>query len=830
MQQISVHQSAKVQPNSTLNGNPKTNRSASSKIPTDFPQSEGILSQFVEYVPAAVAMVDRQMRYLAWSRRWYSEYSSEDRTCAIGRSHYELFPHLNESWQRRYQHCIETGEPLCHEDCLVKPNGKQEWVKWEIQPWSAADGEIGGLMLSAELLTERKQLADALQLTQFAMDKAADAVLWMTPDAHFSYVNEAACQLLGYTPEELRALTVSQIDPAFSPPIWAEHWRAIKQFQTFTFESNYLTQQNHSIPVEVRVNYLTFNGQEYHCAFVRDISERKQAESDLHNAKEQLQAVLDAVPGLVSWVSSDLCYLGVNRHLAAAFQMPVDSFAGRPVGFLQKSPKFSEMVQDFFARPDLTQSTEITLESQGKTSSYLVVSQKYHKGTKAVFIGIDISDRKQMEVALRRSETLYRTLAKNFPNGTVCLFDPDLRHTLAEGTELPKVGLSKELIESKTLAEAFPSDIAALYEPLYRDALAGQESVTEVPFASRLYLTHTLPLKNEQGEVIAGMIMTQNITERKQAEDALRRSEERFRQKAEELKQILQELKQTQTQLIQTEKMSSLGQLVAGVAHEINNPVSFIYGNIAHARQYVRDLLQLVELYGKEYPQPTPKIQQHITGIGLNFLLEDFPKLMSSMQVGADRIREVVLSLRNFSRLDQAQKKSVNIHEGINSTLLILQNRLKAKAGMPSIEVIKEYGELPPVECYAGQLNQVFMNLLGNAIDVLEEEGQKQLKMRAKVPNLTKASPGTFTPRICIRTERVENRALIHISDNGPGITAETKPHIFEPFFTTKDPGKGTGLGLSISYQIVVEKHSGQIDCTSVPGLGTEFIITLPIP
>ncbi|WP_368007738.1 PAS domain-containing sensor histidine kinase [Laspinema palackyanum] len=830
MQQISVHHSLKVQPNPTLNGNPKTSRSPSSKHSPTLPQSEGILSQFVEYVPAAVAMVDRQMRYLAWSRRWESEYSSSDRTCAIGRSHYELFPHLCESWQQRYQHCIETGEPLCHEDCLLKPNGQLEWVKWEIQPWIASDGEIGGLMLSAELLTERKQLADALQLTQFAMDKAADAVLWMTPDAHLSYVNEAACQLLGYTPEELRALTVSQIDPAFSPPIWAEHWRAIKQFQTFTFESNYFTKQNQSIPVEIRVNYLTFNGQEYHCAFVRDISERKQAESDLQNANEQLQAVLDAVPGLVSWVSSDLRYLGVNRHLAAAFQMPADSFADRPVGFLQTSPKFSEMVQEFFASPEPTQSTEITLESKGEPRSYLVVSQKYQKGTKAVFIGIDISDRKQMEVALRRSETLYRTLAKNFPNGTVCLFDKDLHHTLAEGTELPKVGLSKELIEGKTLAEAFPSDIATRYEPLYRDALAGKESVTEVPFGSRLYLAHTLPLKNEQGEAIAGMIMTQNITERKQAEDALRRSEERFRQKAEELKHTLQELRQTQTQLIQTEKMSSLGQLVAGVAHEINNPVSFIYGNIAHARQYVRDLLDLVELYGKEYQKPTPKIQEHIEGIGLNFLMEDFPKLMSSMQVGADRIREVVLSLRNFSRLDQAQKKSVNIHEGIDSTLLILQNRLKAKAGMPSIEVIKEYGELPAIECYAGQLNQVFMNLLGNAIDVLEEEGHKQLKMRARVPNLTGDAPGTFNPRICIHTERVGDCALIRISDNGRGMNAETKQHIFEPFFTTKNPGKGTGLGLSISYQIVVEKHGGKIDCKSGPGLGTEFMITLPIP
>ena len=268
--------------------------------------------------------------------------------------------------------------------------------------------------------------------------------------------------------------------------------------------------------------------------------------------------------------------------------------------------------------------------------------------------------------------------------------------------------------------------------------------------------------------------------------------------------------------------MSSLGQLVAGVAHEINNPVNFIHGNLSFADRYTRDLLELVHLYQKYYPQPELEIQERAAEIDLEFLIEDLPKILSSMQVGTERIRQIVLSLRNFSRLDQAKMKQVDIHEGIDSTLLILQNRLKSKDSSPEIKVVKEYSDLPLVECYAGQLNQVFMNILSNGIDALEEVMSHKLSVVG-----SKNEP---PPTIRIRTEMTSpNTIAVRISDNGPGMIEEVKAKLFDPFFTTKPVGKGTGLGLSICYQIVVEKHGGSLHCESEPGRGTEFSIVIPV-
>ncbi|WP_172642238.1 PAS domain-containing protein [Allocoleopsis franciscana] len=334
--------------------------------------------------------------------------------------------------------------------------------------------------------------------------------------------------------------------------------------------------------------------------------------------------------------------------------------------------------------------------------------------------------------------------------------------------------------------------------------------------------------------------LAEELAERKAAEAALRRSKQALKTQATELKKALNDLKQAQLQLIQTEKMSGLGQLVAGVAHEINNPVTFISGNITHAEMYAQDLLELVELYTENYPQPVPAIAKQIEVIDFDFLKKDFPKLLKSMEIGAYRIRQIVLSLKNFSRVDEAERKLVDIHEGIENTLLILQHRLKPEAG--NIQLVKEYGNLPFVECYPGQLNQVFMNLLNNAIDALEKSVPVVTTEHHTTQATTPSQPKTKIIKIstevadCSPSQTSNSdeigtpqNVIIRIADNGSGIPKDVKKRIFDPFFTTKPVGEGTGLGLSISYQIIVEKHGGQLECLSVPGEGTEFIVQIPL-
>ena len=308
---------------------------------------------------------------------------------------------------------------------------------------------------------------------------------------------------------------------------------------------------------------------------------------------------------------------------------------------------------------------------------------------------------------------------------------------------------------------------------------------------------------------------------------ALEESVAREREKTAHLKTAMSELKRAQTQLVQSERMSSLGQLVSAVAYEVTNPINFIHGNLIYANEYSQKMIDLLQLYEQHYPSPSPEIQAQIEAVELEFIVEDLPKLLGSMKVGANRIREIVQSLRNFSRIDEADIKPVDIHDGLDSALLILSNRLKPKPDRPAIHLIKEYGSLPLVECYPVQINQVFMNVLTNAIDALEDAfvnnnlsshgGDKEEPVKCgQIRIVTEICPG-------------EKAVAVRIEDNGCGMTQTVRQKIFEPFFTTKPVGKGAGIGLTISHEIVVEQHGGKLTCNSAPGEGTELIIEIPL-
>ncbi|MGB3638230.1 MAG: GAF domain-containing protein [Rivularia sp. (in: cyanobacteria)] len=422
---------------------------------------------------------------------------------------------------------------------------------------------------------------------------------------------------------------------------------------------------------------------------------------------------------------------------------------------------------------------------------------------------------KSREKALQQKEEQYRSIFETVNDG-LSIFDLETGKPVAVNpTWCQMYGYSNEEFANLEASDYIHPDFLHLFDNFIGSVKAGKEYYCQAVCIHKngklfdIEVKATSYIYNGKSHALT---IARDISKRKQTEKVLK-------QRTQELEQALVKLQSTQSQLIQTEKISQLGQLVAGVAHEVNNPVSFISGNLSHAEEYVKDLTCLLNLYRQQFPCPGDAIEEEIEAIDLEYLFEDLPKMISSMKLGTDRIKNIMLSLRNYSRTNSDEKKAVNLHEGIDTTLMILSHRLKAKPKCPEIQIVKKYGDLPLVKCYYGQINQVFMNLISNAIDALEESNQD------KSYEEIEQNPNT----IIITTAADDNWAIIIIADNGTGIPIQAKPKLFDAFFTTKVEGKGTGLGLSISYQIVTEKHGGTLECISSPGNGAKFVIKIPV-
>ena len=630
-------------------------------------------------------------------------------------------------------------------------------------------------------ITARKQAEQQLRESKHFIERIANASpnLWYIYD-HVEqrnvYFNRELAAVLGYTPEEMQAMGSALLQTIVHPDDLARFPAHLKQWKTATddevFEIDYRVRNAQGewrtlLTLETVFERNPDGTVKQVIGTSTDITDRKRAEVALRDNVIREKAIGHVLQRMRCTLDINTIFCATTRELRQVLK--------------------SDRVAIYRFNPDW--SGEFVAESVGNGWISLVAQQK--------------NDQKLTEKALE------------YENCTIKTWDePDL----VQDTYLQRTqgGIYSQGANYRAVEDIYNTNFTKCYINLLERFQAKAYLIVPIFFGTKLWGLLAAYQNSgsrcwSEGEI---KVMVQIGT---QLGIALQQAQllQKTQEQAVELNCSLDKLKRTQVQLIQAEKMSSLGQMVAGIAHEINNPVSFIYGNLIPADNYLQDVLSLLELYQKAYPNPRSEIQQLSEDIDLDFLVEDWQKLMDSMKVGAERIREIVYSLRNFSRLDEKELKSVDIHEGINNTILILQHRLRAGGNSSEIKLIKNYGHLPKITCYANQLNQVFMNILNNAIDALEN---------TPFPRMI-----TIHTSVVSDKKQQENLVSIRIKDNGSGMSEEVRTKIFDPFFTTKPVGSGTGLGLSICYQIVVEQHKGQITCISALGQGTEFIVEIPL-
>jgi PAS domain S-box-containing protein len=765
-------------------------------------ESEERFRQLAEHIPQVFWMVSadyRQMLYISpayeeiWQRSSQSVY--EDLTAWLEAIHPED--------QERVLATLPLASPENYnlEYRIIRPDGSIRWIESHGFLIYDEQGEVYRIAGISEDITQRKLVeAEILRskvLLESLFNESADALFLVNPETFLiSECNQRAVELFEATNKDelinIQGHTLQK--ESFTAEELTSIADEIELKGFWSRELEYVTKQGNLFWGNLAAKPIYVGSQNIDLVRVTDITDRKRAEESLRESVERERAFARAIQRMRQTLDIATIFTATTeelRQLIDCDRVLIYRFNSDWSGEVVSESVGSEwmsLLQQQTNNPNLTQRT---LEDSDCT----VTSFDSKAGWDSVLGTFPLVE----------DTYLQETQGGVYSRGTSYRVVQDIY----------KAGFKSCYIN---LLERFQAR-AYIIVPIFCGSNLWGLLATYQNSSSRQWKTAEISVMNQIGNQLGVALQQAELLAQIQKQsEALQQSTQRERKKAQELELTLSELRRTQTQLIQTEKMSSLGQIVAGVAHEINNPVSFIRGNLTPAREYVKDLLKLIELYQQTYPKPTPEIQQLACEIDLDFLVEDWSKLMNSMQVGAQRIEEIVRSLKTFSRLDESELKPVDIHEGIDNTLLILQHRLRAEGSRPEIKVIKEYGQLPKVTCYASQLNQVFMNILTNAIDALENQ----------------APPRVITIHTSLSqkgTAPITNRqdVVIRIADNGLGMSEEVCQKIFDPFFSTKPVGSGTGLGLSISHQIVVEKHKGQLSCISDPGRGTELIVEIPV-
>ncbi|MEG4074988.1 PAS domain S-box protein [Microcoleus sp. Pol14C2] len=718
---------------------------------------------------------DMEAGIITWSEELFRVYGRElNRAPTMEELLEQIHRDDKERFSQVVQNAMTEGTAYDIDHRIYFSSGEIRHVNAKGQSVKNEFGQVVRLFGTAMDISHRKKAEIALQESEqrfrAVFEQAAIGIVKVWPDGQLLNANQGFCNIVGYSELELKSRNVGAISHPEDVAADVESRDRLLAGEIFNYsiEKRFIRKDGSLVWTNMTVSLVreVFGEPSYVIGVIEDISARKIAEAILRQQLKRERLVV----GMLERIRSSLNLEEILTKTVAEVRQ-----------FLQTD---RTVIYQF--NPDW--SGFVNVESVGK--NWLAIQ------------GITIDD-----------SCFEDSYASAYEHGRTVAVDDIYQADLSECyINL----LSQFQVRANLVVPVLQGE--KLWGLLIAHECAGPRHWLEIEVECLKQISVQLAIAIQQS-----MLFEQaqsEITDRKQAESALQESEARERSKALELEAAINKLRTTQAQLVQNEKMVSLGQLVAGVAHEINNPVSFIHGNINPARNYTLDLLELIKVYQDYCPNPPAQVLDKINEIDLDYIAEDFPRLFNSMQVGTERIVEIVKSLRNFSRLDESAGKSVNIHEGIDSTLMILQNRLKSHSSPGEIKVVKDYQLLPQIECFPGELNQVFMNILINAIDALEErDKQRSIEECDRHPST-----------IVIRSyQAAAGFVAVSIADNGRGIPESVRSRLFDPFFTTKPVGKGTGLGLSISHSIIVDRHGGRLSCISTPGEGAEFLIEIPV-